>query len=234
MLRTWNGDMTVERPEPLILDVFLGELERLAWDEPEFDPMYIAPTGDTLSSPVHVPRPHQSLLVTLLRDAPMLKWIDIIRTGGREDAAGLLRAALQSAVERMDREFGWGQGSWRWGNHRQIHLKHLIDSPALQALGRGPVEFPGYRETLSPAGGRVTTHSASWRVVVDFSSGRPQGQGIYPGGQSGNPFSRRYDLHLPAYVSFDYYDLLKPSSRGELDEARILGKTTLQPVGQVN
>jgi hypothetical protein len=69
---------------------------------------------------------------------------------------------------------------------------------------------------------------------VDFSSGRPQGQGIYPGGQSGNPFSRRYDLHLPAYVSFDYYDLLKPSSRGELDEARILGKTTLQPVDQVN
>ena len=234
MLGSWNGDMTVERPEPLILDVFLGELERLAWDEPEFDPMYIAPTGDTLSSPVHVPPPHQSLLVTLLGDAPMSKWIDIIRTGGREDAAGLLRAALQSAVERMDREFGWGQGSWRWGNHRQIQLKHLIDSPALQALGRGPVEFPGYRETLSPAGGRVTTHSASWRVVVDFSSGRPQGQGIYPGGQSGNPFSRRYDLHLPAYVSFDYYDLLKPSSRGELDEARILGKTTLQPVDQVN
>ena len=230
MLRSWNGDMTLERPEPLILDLFLGELERLAWDEPEFDPMYIAPMGDTLSAPVYVPRPHQSLLVTMFRDAPTSNWIDIIRTDEKEDAAGLLRAALHSAVERMDREFGWDLGSWRWGNHRQIHFKHLIDSPALRALGRGPVEFPGYRETLSPAGGRVTTHSASWRVVVDFSSGQPQGQGVYPGGQSGNPFSRRYDLHLPTYVSFDYYDLLKPSSRGELDEARILGKTMLRPV----
>lgn len=229
MLRAWSGEMSVERPEPLILDVFLGALGQLAWDEPEFDPMFLAPTGDTLSSPIYVPTPHQSLLVTLLRDKPASKWLDIVRTIGTEDAADLLRAAIESTVERINRDHGWDQDSWRWGNHRQIHFKHLIDSPALLALGRGPFEYPGYRETLSPAAGRVTTHSASWRVVVDFSSGVPVGQGIYPGGQSGNPFSRRYDLHLPAYVSFEYYDLLKPSARGELGETRILGRTVLQP-----
>ncbi len=231
MLRSWNGAMAVDRSEPLVLDVFLRELERLAWDEAVFDPEDVTPTGDSLSTPATVPSPHQSVLFTLLRDQPKSKWLDIRDTIEKEDGAALLRAALSAAAETLDRDFGWQRESWRWGHHRKIRFNHLIDSPALQALGRGPHEFPGYRETLSPAGGRVTTHSASWRVVVDFSSDRPRGQGIYPGGQSGNPFSSRYDRHLQAYLAFDYNDLLKPMSVGELAEAHIQSRTLLRPAG---
>ena len=48
---------------------------------------------------------------------------------------------------------------------------------------------------------------ASWRVVVDFSESPPLARGIYPGGQSGNPFSELYDAHLKKFVDFDYYPI---------------------------
>ena len=67
--------------------------------------------------------------------------------------------------------------------------------------------YPGWKETLSPARGMEATHSASWRVVVDFSNGIPSAWGVYPGGQSGNPFSRHYDAHVDTFVSFGYYAL---------------------------
>lgn len=228
MLRSWDGTMTVDRLEPFVLDVLLQELERLTWDEPVFKSLPLE-DGDRSGRPLIVPRPKQSRLYVLLRDHPEAKWLDVLDTDEREGAAGLLRAALDAAAERISHEFGWKSEDWRWGNHRKIQFNHLIDSPALRSLGRGPMEYPGYRETLSPAGGRITTHSASWRVVVDFADGRPRGRGVYPGGQSGNPFARRYDLHVPTYLAFEYYDLLKPDSAGDLEESRVVSRTLIRP-----
>ncbi|MDA0874772.1 MAG: penicillin acylase family protein, partial [Bacteroidetes bacterium] len=62
-------------------------------------------------------------------------------------------------------------------------------------------------ETLSPARTNPARFSASWRVVVDFSTSPPQARGIYPGGQSGNPFSTLYDSHIQKFLDFDYYPL---------------------------
>src|SRR5690606_10828631 len=36
MLLAWDGNATVDAPEPLVLDEFLLILQRLAWDEPIF------------------------------------------------------------------------------------------------------------------------------------------------------------------------------------------------------
>ena len=66
-------------------------------------------------------------------------------------------------------------------------------------------------------------------MVVDFSQSPPVGYGVYPGGQSGNPFSVFYDLHVPTYLAFDYYDLLKPASPDELDPDRVSSRLTLRP-----
>ena len=75
----------------------------------------------------------------------------------------------------------------------------------------------------------ITTHSASWRVVVDFSQQPPVGYGVYPGGASGNPFSAFYDVQVPAYVQFSYYNLLKPAAPEELDAAVVSSRLTLNP-----
>ncbi len=249
-LRNWDGTMARDRGEPLILDIFLNELSRLAWDEPVFKPIYVDARGDSLGAAVVVPKPAESRLFMLLRDRPSLSWFDVVGTPGREDAAGLLREALEAAAHRLEAVTAGRVGStgasragtrpddvpesMRWGRHRKIEFQHLIGGPALAALGRGPFEYSGYRETLSPASDQISHHSASWRVIVDFSSGEPRGRGIYPGGQRGNPFSRLYDLHLPAYLAVEYYDLFKPSASGELGEARLRSETFVHPAGEEN
>lgn len=228
MLVAWDGETTVDRPEPLVLDVFLKTLDRLAWDEPAFEPdSVVNHLGEKVER--RVPLPGETQLYLLMRDDPGSAWFDVQQTPEREDAAGLLRAALRATADTLEARHGWGAAHWRWGDHHEIVFRHLTRAPALRALGRGPFPFPGFAATLSPAGGRPTTHSASWRMVVDLSQQPPQGYGVYPGGQSGNPFSASYDRHLPTYLDFDYYDLQKPRRPEDLT-ARPTGSTlTLHP-----
>ncbi|GIV59705.1 MAG: penicillin amidase [Rhodothermaceae bacterium] len=202
MLAAWDGNTTVDRPEPLVLDVFLDHLRRLAWDEPVFRKHR---------------RPAETRLYLLLTGDPQAHWLDVQATPEREDAAGLLRLALDSTAATLARDYGWNPERWRWGDHHRVVFRHLLQNETLQVLGRGPFPYPGFAETLSPAGGRLTTHSASWRVVVDFSRTPPAGYGVYPGGQSGNPFSPHYDAFLEDYVAFRHYPLNKPSRPEELE-----------------
>ena len=213
MLLAWNGETTVDRPEPLVLDVWLDALETLAWDEADFE---------------NVPEPGQTQLRHLLRERPASPWLDVQATPGREHARDLLRLALEQTTRSLAEDYGWGTANWRWGDHHQVVFRHLTQSAALRALWRGPVEYPGFAATLSPASALTTTHSASWRMVVDFSQTPPEGWGVYPGGQSGSPFSPLYADHLPAYLAFEHYDLLKPRAPSDLDSSRVLSETVLR------
>ena len=193
LLRAWDGTASVDRPEPLVFDHVIGELERLAWDE--------FPGGRM---------PSLSVLYWLLRDDPSSPWLDVRATPERETGPDLLGRALAAAADTLATRYGSEPAAWRWGDHTGVVFQHLTRSEALAPLGRGPVEYPGFSRTLSPGGGRPTTHSAAWRVVVDFVGGETRAHGIYPGGQSGNPFSRFYDYHLPTYVAFEHFDLQTP------------------------
>ncbi len=214
LLASWPGETTLDRPEPLVLDELLDILEALTWDEPVFDDARL---------------PSETTLYILLRNDPDADWLDVQATEGREDAAGLLRLVLEATADTMEARYGWDTAAWRWGDHHKVEIRHLTQTAALRALWRGPLEYPGFASTLSPASGRPTTHSASWRVVVDFSQQPPVGYGVYPGGQSGNPFSAFYDLHVPAYVQFTHYDLLKPATPEALDAAEVSSRLMLSP-----
>lgn len=227
MLVGWDGRTTLDRREPLALHYFLDELERLTWDEDEFAAVRLDAEGDTLSSPYRVPRPAQTRLYHLLAEYPDSPWLNVESTLPSESADDLLRRALAGAASRLESRYGWISDAWRWQERHGIRFNHLIG--ALEALGRGPMPYPGYDDTLSPAADTLATHSASWRVIVDFSTSPPTAKGIYPGGQSGNPFSRFYDLQLPAYVNFEYYDLLKPASAMDLGSARTQYATLMSP-----
>ena len=224
MLLEWNGETSVDRPEPLVLDVLLENLQRLAWDEPEFQAQYYlsdappdeAPTVD----PGPVRKPNDARLLRLLSEIPELKWWDVLQTDYSEIAEDLIRMSLEATVVMLDQEYGWDVDHWRWGTFHKIVFRHLTQSWALRPLWRGPYEYPGFRATLSPAGSRMTTFSASWRMVIDMSSSPPTGYGVYPGGQSGNPFSPQYDAHFKTYLDFDYYKLLTPESPEGLQTGR--------------
>ncbi len=202
LLRAWDGDTGVDRPEPLVLYVFLELLGDAAWDEAAF-----RNSGR---------RPPESTLLRLLYEDPASVWLDRPATPAVEHASDLLAQTLEATADTLRARYGADVSGWRWGDHHHIVFKHITESEALRPLWRGPYEFPGFMSTLSPAGALTTTHSASWRVVVDFSAVPPKGFGVYPGGQSGNPASPFYDLHLPAYLAFEHYPLRKPQTPADL------------------
>jgi len=215
LLDAWNGRTTVDRPEPLVLDEFIDLLHRFTWDEPVFE---------------GVPNPEDAQMLHLLRNEPAAVWLDVQHTDRRESAAELLALTLEATADTLAARYGWGVENWRWGDHHEIVFRHLTRSRRLRTFWRGPYEYPGFEATVSPAGGRPTTHSASWRVVVDFSQSPPVGYGVYPGGQSGHPFNPDfYDAHLPAYLNFEYYRLHRPSSPDELAPDQVATRVELLP-----
>ncbi|MBT8400623.1 MAG: penicillin acylase family protein [Rhodothermia bacterium] len=189
-LASWDGEMGTDAREPLAYDVWRRALSRLAWDEPELKPK----------------PPYVAQLYRMLTGDVSAKWADVVATTEVESVSDLLCLSLEAAADALRSE-----ESDDWGSAHRIIFRHLISSSRFSSLGRGPFQYPGTSETLSPAAGRLATHSASWRVVVDLSSSPPIGFGVYPGGVSGNPFSPFYDLHVQTYLNFDHYRLHNPS-----------------------
>lgn len=196
-LTEWDGFAEGETTGPLALHEYLIALKHLTWDEPVF---------------VDLPVPSETVLLTLLDRGS--KWLDIQGTPAIEDAEALMAAALEEASSALLSQYG---DDWKWTSHHRVIFRHLTQTPALDMLWRGPYIYPGYDETLGPGDGLEVTHSASWRVVVDFSSSPPEGIGIYAGGQSGNPLSRYYDLQIQDYLNYNYYPLHKPRKSGHLE-----------------
>ena len=217
MLRRWEGTAAVDRPEPLVMDVFLETLRRMTWDEAAF-------TGG--------PTPEDAPLVALLQADPDARWFDVQATPETEDGPALLRRALEATADTLAARHGWDRAAWRWGDHHTLQVRHLTQVDVFQSLGRGPYEYPGFDATLSPARGRTATHSASQRLIVDFAAQPPRGIGVIPGGQSGNPLDpQHYDQQLPTYLDFDYYELMRPDRPAALPAARTQSKLVLAPGG---
>jgi penicillin amidase len=90
--------------------------------------------------------------------------------------------------------------------------------------------YPGFDATVSPARGREATHSASQRLVIDFSTDPPRAAAVVPGGQSGDPLHPRfYDNQLDAFVNFEYYPIRLPASPSDLPDSVVTGRSTLTP-----
>jgi penicillin amidase len=141
-----------------------------------------------------------------------------------------LRHVLHAAADTLAARHEWDPAAWRWGDHHGVLFRHLTQNQQLEPLWRGPFPYPGFEATVSPARGRTATHSASWRVVVDFSTTPPTGYGVYPGGQSGNPFHPAfYDGHIDTYLNFEHYRLLNPSGPDAFAPADVGQRMRLVP-----
>lgn len=213
-LARWDGTMSADRWEPLGFDLLLDAIEDAAWDEPVF-----ATAGE----------PPFTRLLALLEEDPGFRLFDRTRTPDVETGTDLLGFALARAADSLASIGGEGWETARWGDHHTLLLRHITMTPALQALWRGPFPFPGTNGTLSPGRGRRVTFSASWRVVVDFAGPKPVARGVYAGGASGNPFSRRYDLHVDDFNAFRYRDLRTPESPEALADSLVFRTLTLTP-----
>jgi penicillin amidase len=184
LLREWDGRFTPNNERAVLYDAAMDELTQRTWDE-----LRGAGAGRRWRLP------SSTILAQLMRE-PNSIWWDDRSTPQRETRDSILVASVAAAYTRVVHDYGPPGPRWRWSGIRTATINHLMQ---LQGLGRVKIPMPSGRGTLSPSDGNGT-HGASWRFVVELGP-EVRAWGTYPGGQSGNPVSVRYDDRLAAWTA---------------------------------
>lgn len=217
-LAQWRRTYTPDDPHPVVFENAMDALARDLWDELE-DPRDGARGPD--------PWPGESVTAELLADSASAWWDDR-RTPARERRDDILARALVEGYEQTVREHGpQGNGRWRWGRVHTINIGHLAGLPGFGDTGLPPLGGPS---TLSPSSGSGR-YGPSWRMVVELGDS-VRAWGTYPGGQSGNPASARYDDQLRTWLAGRLDTLRFPATPAALAPSLTTATVTLTPEGR--
>ncbi|UCC82740.1 MAG: penicillin acylase family protein [Gemmatimonadota bacterium] len=214
LLAEWDRRYTKENRRAVVFEYAMRELADRTWDE------LLRPEGSR-----RVYTPSSTVLASLLHYPQSVWWDDRRTEDVVEDRDAILVAGLAAALVRAKRELGEPEGpAWRWENVRHANIYHLLELPALSALGLPVQGGPG---NLNPSSGGGT-HGASWRMVVELGD-EISAWSIYPGGQSGHPLSSRYTDRIDKWVAGELDRVLFPRSESDLDDSRVTSLLELTP-----
>lgn len=193
LLLSWDGEMAVDRPQPLIFNAWWPLAARAALANGG------VPEGGWAATP-------EFLRHVLNPDGRGAAWCRPRRESGQPEGApaftpggacaALAATALEEAVAGLATRFGPDPAVWRWGAAHQARFEHPL-LRFLPLLGRWSgiaVPTAGDGETVSRGGmrrGFEHVHGPGLRAVFDLSS--PDGAWAVIGtGQSGHPLSRHW------------------------------------------
>ena len=218
ILAGWDQRFTTDNEVAVLYAAALDELTRRTWDE------LLIPGATSNDRPRGAATPSATMLAELLSDPKSPWWDDRSTKDVVEDRDMILRASLRAGYDRVVKKYGAPGAAWRWANSRVENIYHLLRIPALSRLDIPMQSGPG---TLSPSGGDGTAGS-SWRMVVELGP-EVRAWGTYPGGQSGNPASKRYDDHLGKWRTGELDTLRFPHRAADLTGHALSSTLTLTP-----
>lgn len=170
--------------------------------------------------------PMLEVLEYLTREMPESHWFDDVNTPLRETRDAMLRKSLMEAVASLNQQFGTDLTKWTWKHINVLKIGSLARDAQLDRSG-GPVVGDAF--TLNP--GSNVGHvggGASWRMIVDFAH-PAHSLGVYPGGQSEDPFSEHYDNQIALWAKGAYTDLHMVGSPDQLPAAAKKSSLTFKP-----
>ena len=221
LLGRWNMFMLAGRPEPLIYDAWIAELQRgLLADE----------LGEDLYN--SLPVPDVPLMMRILRDKP--GWCDDGGTKQAETCEDAIALALDRALDWISRRNGSDMTKWQWGReHHAVHRHPLFDGvPLLRNIASVRYPADGGNQTLNRAspsfrGNRPfdAVHGAGYRGIYDFSD-LENSRFATPLGQSGNMLSPWARNFVEPWQSLAYINI--GGSRGETARSSV-GTITMTP-----
>jgi penicillin amidase len=196
LLGAWDRRYTLDNEAAVLFEAVLRALSTRLWDELPSD---LAPGTAALLA---------------LLDDPRNAWWDIRSTRDRvEQRDDVLVTALAEGYVETVRTYGpQASGGWQWSRVHRIDIRHLLHLPP---LSRNGVSVSGGPSTLSPSSVTGGSHGSSWRMVVELGR-EVRAWGTYPGGQSGNPASGRYDDRLAQWTRGELAPLRFPHSPGDV------------------
>ncbi len=219
LLQEWDRRYTRDNTRAILFELAMNELTWRTWDE--------------LREPQNAPAPPQrqvqypasQVLASLLPDSSSAWWDDRRTPRVVEDRDAILGLSLQNGLMIARQRYGdEDEGGWRWDRVRHANIYHLLGLPSLSAL---ELPIQGGPSTINPSSGNGT-HGASWRMVVELGP-QVRGWSIYPGGQSGNPVSLRYDDRIEEWMNGALDEVLFPASSDQLPPERVMSTLLLSP-----
>ena len=215
MLRDWDYKYALNAQAPVLFEAAMKRAVRNTWDE-------LSPGADKPA----VATPATAVFAELLRDSTSIWW-DIRSTAGVvETRDSVLTAALKGAIDSLTTTLGPVGPAWEWGRAGGINVHHLVNLPG---FSREHLPVTSGYGTIAPASGATGSHGASWRMIVELTRDRRTAWSIYPGGQSGNPASKRYDDRLEKWRTGQLDSLVVPESEAVFPKARVLSTLDLRP-----
>ena len=206
-LAAWDGSMSPEREEPLLMTAWWREFARQLYADDlgaDFGPNWGARAvfiNNVLSG-----QPH---------------WCDNQRTPQRESCNYLLIDSLENALEELKRRYGddlnWGRAHFAWHRHRPFTQQDwLAGTFDIRVPSGGDAYTVNAGAMDFNAGGApfANRHGASLRQIADLAD--PQASMfIHSGGQSGNPLSAHYRNFTDAWARGEYVPMMTDRARIE-------------------
>jgi penicillin amidase len=216
LLGEWDRRYVRENRRAVLFEAAMKELDRRTWDE-LIDPK----ENETKTARPVFP---ESQMILDLANTPTNAWWDDKRTPDREDRDAIFTQSLAAAYDTVIAAQGDpSSDGWLWSNNRKANIRHLLQIPALGALG---VSVQGGPATLAPSSG-TGTQGPSWRMVVELGP-EVRAWAVYPGGQSGAPASARYTDRLSRWALGELEPVLFPRAAGDIPRKRIISTLTLK------
>lgn len=144
--------------------------------------------------------PEVNRTIELLKAYPYFSFFDDVNTAKIENRRMLVNQSFRITLKDLYAK-NPNPDTWTWGAEKHTSIRHMARlSPS---LGRHNLLVGGNREILNA----TSKHNGpSWRMVVSLED-PIKAEGIYPGGQSGNPGSPLYDNMVDDWVNGNYYPL---------------------------
>jgi penicillin amidase len=217
LLSRWDRRYTTANTGSVLFEQAMREVTRRTWDE-------LVPPSDS----ARVATPSGPVLLRLMHDAESPWWDDRSTTNRVERRDDILVAALEAAYDTLVRRFGAPDSTrWSWGQRGAANVEHLLRLGGFSRRGLAVQAGPG---TLNPS--PSSGFGSSWRMVVELGD-RVRALGTYPGGQSGNPASARYDDRLRFWQQGDLELLYVPPALDSIVPAQVRAALSLRAVPPV-
>lgn len=150
------------------------------------------------------------------------QWFDNPSTERKETRATIVYEAFQRALGDVRRQIGSSDPEkWTWAKFRPTEFNHAGKIPG---LGHSRFAAAGMEHSIFANNGE---HGPVWKMVVAVGPA-PKAFGVYPGGQSGDPFSPHFEDFLGAWSRGEMKELQFLSNVDDADTRR-LGVVTLKP-----
>ncbi|MBK6276127.1 MAG: penicillin acylase family protein [Saprospirales bacterium] len=201
-LKSWNYYADANSEAPTFFYKLGEEIQKVTYDEMDNKASYRIPESYNTAN--------------LLVNDPKFILFDIQNTDTVETAKEVVNIAFKNTVAffteltkpstRMKQSVNEAETAAKkdalvWQHYKNTTITHLA---RLKAFSVSDVNIGGYHNIVNACS---DLWGPSWRMIVDFTDGKPQCYGVYPGGQSGNPASLGFTEFIEKWAKGEYFKL---------------------------